>query len=158
MSRIGVDRMNNKKDIEEDIKILEDIEILEFTASKIYMNPEKINIALKNLIKAYKDRERLEKENEEYKIKENSRICGKYNEIEIHDLIEQTIQKDYITKANAYDSLVEKIKENIKELKKNINIYEKEEKNIIFREFWHNELLKATHKLWALQELLDTEK
>lgn len=64
--------------------------------------------AVENILE---DRERLKKENEEYKIKENSRICGKYNQVEIHELIEKTIQKDYIDKANKYDRLVERIKE-----------------------------------------------
>ena len=103
--------MNSKTTIEEDIKILKRIQVTEFNTNNIYDNVEKVNKAIENILA---DRERLEKENEDYKIKENSRIAGKYNEIEIHDLIEQTIQKDYIAKANKYDNLVKEIEEQCK--------------------------------------------
>lgn len=113
--------MKNKTNIEEDIsrckKIIKDntktINVIEKT---LISNTEKEelqrdNKAIENILT---DRERLKKENEDYKIKENSRIAGKYNEIEIHDLIEQTIQKDYIAKANKYDNLVKEIEEQCK--------------------------------------------
>ena len=103
--------MNSKTTIEEDIKILKRIQVTEFNTNNIYDNVEKVNKAIENILA---DRERLEKENEDYKIKENSRIAGKYNEIEIHDLIEQTIQKDYIAKANKYDILVKEREEQCK--------------------------------------------
>lgn len=113
--------MKNKTNIEEDIsrckKIIKDntktINVIEKT---LISNTEKEelqrdNKAIENILA---DRERLKKENEDYKIKENSRIAGKYNEIEIHDLIEQTIQKDHIAKANKYDNLVKEIEEQCK--------------------------------------------
>lgn len=140
--------MSNKKDIEEDIKKLkEEIsrvhKINHLTATFVPIN------ILENILA---DRERLEKENEDYKIKENSRIAGKYNEIEIHALIEQTIQKDYIAKANKYDSL-------IKEIEDKIN---KEELPLVIVGGRRNcKTLNYGIKLGrikVLQELLDTEK
>ena len=119
--------MNNKTNIEEikeNFNRIETIikqEVCLFNQTIIQGN--QIERYIENIL-AYI--ERLEKENEEYKIKENSRIVGKYNEIEIHDLIEKTIQKDYIEKANKYDSLVEKIKDKIEELEKLIIETQKE--------------------------------
>lgn len=102
--------MSNKKDIEEDIKILKTFKTRYKTINYNKISLEDVQ-AIENILA---DRERLKKENEDYKIKENSRIAGKYNEIEIHDLIEQTIQKDYIAKANKYDNLVKEIEEQCK--------------------------------------------
>ena len=121
--------MNNKTNIEEikeNFNRIETIikqEVCLFNQTIIQGNLNQIERYIENIL-AYI--ERLEKENEEYKIKENSRIVGKYNEIEIHDLIEKTIQKDYIEKANKYDSLVEKIKDKIEELEKLIIETQKE--------------------------------
>ena len=50
----------------------------------------------------------LEKENEELKFKERSRIIGKYEEFEIHDVINRTLSNDYIP--------IQKIKDKIEEL------------------------------------------
>lgn len=56
---------------------------------------------------ALKELERLQEENAELKLKERNRRLGKYGEIEIHDLINKTLQEDYIPK----DKTREKIKE-----------------------------------------------
>lgn len=52
--------------------------------------------------------EKLQKENEELKFEERSRIIGKYGEVEIHDVINRTLSNDYIS--------VKKIKVKIEEL------------------------------------------
>lgn len=54
-----------------------------------------------------KELERLQKENEDLKLEKRSRIIGKYGEIETHDLINKTLQEDYIEK----DKIREKTKE-----------------------------------------------
>lgn len=51
---------------------------------------------------------KLQKENEELKFEERSRIIGKYGEVEIHDVINRTLSNDYIS--------VKKIKVKIEEL------------------------------------------
>lgn len=103
--------MKNKTNIEEDIKIVNDFLVKMKSDFRTGLGYKEEIQAIENILA---DRERLKKENEDYKIKENSRIAGKYNEIEIHDLIEQTIQKDYIAKANKYDNLVKEIEEQCK--------------------------------------------
>lgn len=55
---------------------------------------------------------KLQKENEELKLKERRRIIGKYGEVEIHDVINKTLSNDYIS--------AKKIKDKIEELKKNL--------------------------------------
>ena len=52
--------------------------------------------------------EKLQKENEELKFEERSRIIGKYGEVEIHDVINRNLSNDYIS--------VKKIKDKIEEL------------------------------------------
>lgn len=68
-------------------------------------NRNAIEIILKEL-------ERLQEENSELKLKERNRCLGKYGEIEVHVLINKTLQEDYIPK--------ETIKEKIEECIKNI--------------------------------------
>ena len=53
--------------------------------------------------------EKLQKENEELKFKERSRIIGKYGDAEIHDVINKTLSNDYIS--------VQKVKDKIEEYK-----------------------------------------
>lgn len=53
--------------------------------------------------------EKLQKENEELKFKERSRIIGKYGDAEIHDVINRTLSNDYIP--------VQKVKDKIEEYK-----------------------------------------
>ena len=52
--------------------------------------------------------EKLQKENEELKFKERSRIIGKYGDTEIHDVINKTLSNDYIP--------IQKIKDKIEEI------------------------------------------
>lgn len=74
--------------------------------NKLLQANEIINVqeTLLNLI------EKLQKENEELKLKEKRRIIGKYGEVEIHDAINRVLSNDYIPK--------QKIKSKIEELEK----------------------------------------
>lgn len=124
--------MNNKTNIEEDIKIVNKYEILELGISSDLSNEneitlERYNKAIENILA---DRERLKEEN-------------------------RALREDYQTENQYYE---QKIKEKIAELRKNINEYKENEKDVGFKDFWHNELLKATHKMWALQDLLPKEE
>lgn len=58
--------------------------------------------------------EKLQKENEELKFKERSRIIGKYGDAEIHDVINRTLSNDYIP--------VQKVKDKIEELQEELEI------------------------------------
>lgn len=55
--------------------------------------------------------EKLQKENEELKFKERSRIIGKYGDAEIHDVINRTLSNDYIS--------IQKVKDKIEEILNN---------------------------------------
>lgn len=59
---------------------------------------------------------KLQKENEELKFEERSRIIGKYGEVEIHDVINRTLSNDYIPK----QKVKYKIEKEIKYHEKNI--------------------------------------
>lgn len=65
-----------------------------------------------NQARLQEENERLQKENEELKLKEISRISGRYGEIEVHDLINKTLAKDYISK----DKIIKKWKETHSEI------------------------------------------
>lgn len=45
--------------MEEDIKILEEIEVTNFNTSNIYLNPKKVNTAIRNLINKNKELEKI---------------------------------------------------------------------------------------------------
>lgn len=70
------------------------------------VNKQDLEILLKELKK-------LQEENDELKFKERSRIIGKYEEMELHEVINETLQNDYIEK--------DKIKEIIENEKINIS-------------------------------------
>lgn len=59
--------------------------------------------------------EKLQKENEELKLKERRIIIGKYGELEIHDVINRTLSNDYIPVQKVKDILNEINKEYIKQ-------------------------------------------
>jgi len=101
--------MNNKIDIEEDIKILKDKELYWNYAEKRVLQ------AIENILA---DRERLEKENEEYKnqldldyVEENY-----IRKIDVNKAINEA--RETMDKANKYDRLMNKIKERIKSVEK----------------------------------------
>ena len=53
--------------------------------------------------------EKLQKENEELKLKER-RIIGKYGDVEIHDVINRTLSNDYIPVQRVKDKIEKEIK------------------------------------------------
>ena len=76
----------------------------------------KYDRALSDLVKAEHKNKELEEENEFLKLKERSRVLGRYGEIEVHDLINKTLANDYIPV-----SLVEEKIEEYTKLFKNCN-------------------------------------
>lgn len=87
--------------------------------------------------------EKLQKENEELKFEERSRIIGKYGDAEIHDVINRTLSNDYIP--------VQKVKDKIEELKQ-----EKKKYGNCLIEMYEDELVNRDIKI--LQELLEGRK
>ncbi len=86
---------------EEENKAIESLKKHAYTINEMLSVGEALQIL--NLI------EKLQKENEELKFKEKSRIIGKYEDVEIHDLINRTLSNDYIP--------IQKVKDKIKKLK-----------------------------------------
>jgi len=132
--------MNNKTDIEEDIKILDEIIKGDEDCLKIDLannntedaeHWEREIKAIKTIVNAYyREKARADKLEKEY-----SKMLTKIDEYEVDD------------KANKYDTLVEKIKDKIAEEKDDMYFAKKEE------------LLRVhAHTKEVLQELLDTEK
>lgn len=76
--------------------------------------------------------EKLQKENEELKFKERSRIIGKYGDVEIHDVINRTLSNDYISVKKIQD-IIDRIDYDIKKIKEiisnNSNIYTSDRRN-----------------------------
>ena len=104
--------------MEEDIKILENA-IKEVEDNKdigFFKNEEDLKFynAVKHLLKAY---ENLKQENEYLKLKERNRIHGRYGEIEVHDLINKILSKDYVSK----DKIAKIIITNTNKLNKSTN-------------------------------------
>ena len=71
----------------------------------------KIEIVLKELKKP-------QEENEDLKLEKRSRMLGIYGEMEVHEVINKTLQEDYIAK--------DKIREKIEELNKEYKVALKE--------------------------------
>ena len=103
--------------------------------------------------------EKLQKENEELKLKERRRIIiGKYGEFEIHDVINRTLSNDYIPVQKVKDKIEKEIKyheKNILDIE-NITMLKgktaKEEAEIEFNKYAIVVLKKM------LQELLEGRK
>ena len=68
-------------------------------------------VNIKDLETLLKELERLQEENAELKQKERNRHLGKYGENEVHNLINKTLQEDYIPKDKIRNKL-EQDKEN----------------------------------------------
>ena len=105
--------------------------------------------------------EKLQKENEELKFKERSRIIGKYGDIEIHDLINRVLSNDYIPVQKVKD-IIDRIDYDIKKTKeiisKNTNIYASYRKNdyqIVRLRAMNTKSLDIKKRL---QELLESEE
>ena len=100
----------------------------------------KYDKALSDLVQAEHENKELKEENEFLKLKERSRVVGRYGEIEVHDLINKTLANDYIQ-----ISLVE---EKIEELKQ-----EKGKYGNCLIEMYEDELVNRDIKI--LQELIE---
>lgn len=102
-------------------------------------------IELANMIKGGIDLiEKLQKENDELKFEERSRIIGKYGDAEIHDVINRTLSNDYIS--------VKKIKDKIENLKKVKERNIKRDFDTVYKDGYF------TGGIDALQELLESEE
>lgn len=88
--------------------------------------------------------EKLQKENDELKFEERSRIIGKYGEVEIHDAINRTLSNDYIS--------VKKIKDKIENLKKVKERNIKRDFDTVYKDGYF------TGGIDTLQELLESEE
>lgn len=88
--------------------------------------------------------EKLQKENDELKFEERSRIIGKYGEVEIHDVINRTLSNDYIS--------VKKIKDKIENLKKVKERNIKRDFDTVYKDGYF------TGGIDTLQELLESEE
>lgn len=142
--------MNNKKDIEEDIKKTKnyidgwrDSLTDEDGYPKEILDEDSENFiyAIENILT---DRERLKKENMKMQVEIAEQVY--FESMPIEEM------KQLQVKANAYDSLVEKIKEKIEELKNKLN------KTYNLYGASDYEFIKLEAKIEILQELLDTEK
>lgn len=88
--------------------------------------------------------EKLQKENEELKFEERSRIIGKYGDAEIHDVINRTLSNDYIS--------VQKVKDKIEELQ-NGPLKINENNKYYYETEAYNKII-----IQVLQELLEGRK
>lgn len=60
---------------------------------------------------------KIKEENEALKFEKRSRTIGKYGEIEVHDLIKQTLSKDFISK-EVIGEKITKLERELKEIEK----------------------------------------
>ncbi|MCI8362253.1 MAG: hypothetical protein HFJ41_03845 [Clostridia bacterium] len=93
---------------------------------------------------------KIKEENEMLKQEKKSRIIGKYGEMKVHDLIKQTLSKDFISK--------EAIEEKIEELNKGIK-RDMENHNKVKAESWkiaiHRSMTQKIETKKVLHELLE---
>lgn len=107
---------------------------IEYLKARLYGNEDckYIDIAQEDLRIFINLVDCLQKENEELKFKERSRIIGKYGDVEIHDLINKIISNDYISVQKIKDE-IDRIDYDIKKTKEiisnNSNIYTSDRKN-----------------------------
>ena len=91
-----------------------------------------IKVSLEGVLSLENKIKQLEKENEELKFKERSRIIGEYGDTEIHNVINKTLSNDYISVQKVKD-IIDRIDYDIKKTKeiisKNTNIYASYRKN-----------------------------
>ena len=66
------------------------------TATAQVVENQQYYIIQKQMEKYEEHIKRLQKENEELKLKERRKIIGKYGDVEIHDVINRTLSNDYI--------------------------------------------------------------
>ena len=83
--------------IKEDIEILEkNIKSVKENADMAFFESDEDYCFFKAVEHILSDYKRVLKENEELKFEERSRIIGKYEDAEIHDVINRTLSNDYI--------------------------------------------------------------
>ena len=105
----------------------------------------KYDKALSDLVQAEHENKELKEENEFLKLKERSRVVGKYGEIEVHDLINKTLANDYI-QISLVEEKIEELKEEIEQLRI--------ERNVTYDSgIYRNQI-----KIDILQELLEKRK
>lgn len=106
----------------------------------------------RKLIGYYEKRTKeLKEENEQLKLKERSRVLGRYGEIEVHDLINKTLANDYIS-TSLVEEKIEELNKEEKELQDSITEEEREEysdANISYG------LMLIENQRKVLQELLE---
>lgn len=93
---------------------------------------------------------KLQKENEELKFEERSRIIGKYGDAEIHDVINRTLSNDYIP--------IQKVKDKIEEILNNGEYTIIFEGDADFADEATRINAQKYIKLEKLQELLESEE
>ena len=120
-----------------------------------------IKVSLEGVLSLENKIKQLEKENEELKFKERSRIIGEYGDTEIHDVINKTLSNDYISVQKVKD-IIDRIDYDIKKTKeiisKNTNIYASYRKNdyqIVRLRAMNTKSLDIKKRL---QKLLEKEK
>ena len=120
-----------------------------------------IKVSLEGVLSLENKIKQLEKENEELKFKERSRIIGEYGDTEIHDVINKTLSNDYISVQKVKD-IIDRIDYDIKKTKeiisKNTNIYASYRKNdyqIVRLRAMNTKSLDIKKRL---QELLESEE
>ena len=120
-----------------------------------------IKVSLEGVLSLENKIKQLEKENEELKFKERSRIIGEYGDTEIHDVINKTLSNDYISVQKVKD-IIDRIDYDIKKTKeiisKNTNIYANYRKNdyqIVRLRAMNTKSLDIKKRL---QELLESEE
>ena len=118
----------DNKELEEAIKRLDHIEKY-YDCNNYYSKYD-----LDCIETVLKELERLQEENSELKLKERNRCLGKYGEIEVHNVINKTLQEDYIPK--------DKIREKIEELEKEYKEALEENSTKAFRLKCQVEILK----------------
>ena len=114
------------------------------TAMAQVIENQQYYIVRKQMEKYEEHIKRLQKENEELKFEERSRIIGKYGDAEIHDVINRTLSNDYIS--------VKKIKDKIENLKKVKERNIKRDLDTVYKDGYF------TGGIDALQEMLESEE
>lgn len=114
------------------------------TAMAQVIENQQYYIVRKQMEKYEEHIKRLQKENEELKFEERSRIIGKYGDAEIHDVINRTLSNDYIS--------VKKIKDKIENLKKVKERNIKRDFDTVYKDGYF------TGGIDALQEMLESEE
>lgn len=159
----------NVSSIEEDIKILQELmEDVELTfAGWVDILNEREKKALKNLIQDYTRQKQI---NEEHR-KENGLLREEVKELEknIEKISESSSNnEELIEKLNSGETFTvnqlgfikknfipkQKIKDKVEEIRHKKEEYEEKGEGLQINDFFHRKFIEATHKIRALEELL----